>query len=64
MSIIQETVEIVRNAKAAYKRGEITAEQFCDVTRIPYKDAFLWLYENGGRRLALAVDIYEPFEKG
>lgn len=59
-----EAREIIQNAQAAFRRGELTPQQYCDVTRIPLKDAFLWIYENGGRRLALAADIYEPFEKG
>lgn len=62
MTIIQETVEIVRNAKAAYRRGEITAEQFCDVTRIPLKDAFLTLYADGEKSTIFVLDIYTPFE--
>lgn len=46
--------------QAAYRRGELTPQQYCEATRIPLKDAFLWLYENGERRLALVADIYVP----
>ena len=61
MKLIQEAQEIIKNAKTAYKAGEITAQQFCDATRIPMKDMFLTLYANGETSVILSADIYEPF---
>lgn len=41
MTLKEEAKEIVKNAREAYRRGEITAEQYQDATRIPLKDLYL-----------------------
>ena len=60
MNLIEEAEEIIANAKAAYKRGEITLEQLLAVTRIPMKDMFLTLYAHGEQYLAFRSDIHVP----
>jgi len=60
MTAIQESTEILTNARAAYPNGELTAQQFCDVTRIPMMDMFLTLYANGEMTVILKDDIYIP----
>jgi hypothetical protein len=61
MNLQQEVQQIVDNAKDAYRRGEITAEQFCDVTRIPLKDAALvTIYHNGTTAKILKSEIHVP----
>jgi len=66
MNLTQETSQIVANAQAAYKRGEITAQQFMDVTRIPLKDMelkkvkqYVIIYWNGQQYPVADVVIYE-----
>ena len=43
MNLLQEANQIVEHAQDAYRSGEITAEQYRDVTRIPLKDLQLEL---------------------
>ena len=64
MTLISEAQEIIEHAKQDYREGKLTAEQFCDVTRIPMKDMFLTLYAHGEKYLILKSDIYVPaFER-
>lgn len=63
MTLQQETNQIVANAQAAYKRGEITAQQYQDVTRIPLKDMCLTIYADGYQYPVDAVVLYDNGHK-
>ncbi len=41
MTLIEEVAEILRNARSAWARGEITTEQYWDAVRIPLMDLML-----------------------
>ena len=41
MTLIQEVIEILRNARRAWATGEITTSQYFDAVRVPLMDLML-----------------------
>jgi hypothetical protein len=57
MNMQQEVSQIVTNATADLRSGQIMPEQWRDVTRIPLKDAVL-IYENGVQTRHEVLKLY------